>query len=654
MRKGIFRVIAAVLAVISMTVSFPIGARAATRVEASINGDEVSVRGTVRKNLSGDGFEVKDQDCGYLSMAVFDLSLMAPVTDATILELTPAQKSAESVSFETKLQMIAGFQIDISDPERYVLLGTFEKAAGFLTDQKSGSQFSYKLDFTDFTAHGNNEAIVEINRIGYIARDEAALTNGPNDDLPAVGKDGLYLRMSKDTEVMVLYKGNYTYKIEYDGRQYYTLHENIRFSNVGNADVLADNIRKIIYQQSMLADYYMYGVSDFDFNLVEGGEVTDVIELTREQLMNGQESVEKALKALLKKEKNNGVTSGEIPDAYLDAVIEEDPMDFIGQAANDLYSQGRTEAVRQREEEMKQAGDNAKTAEEYETSHGDDILKIEINKEVVGEILGKVWDSHLSDEIMNAPADEYGTAIAEKIYGEILGWDNRLPRNYEKLIECYTGNPDGLSGFDVLGDVNWGNDYADIKGSISQDELLRKYGGRLSGKMQEYIRDGSLKTLPFNYQTKNVSGYNRFLPGSLVIFEVVDFRVLSVSKKQYLGVYVGNGEFYLPGYSDSAFDTLCSKLDGIERTNGLIKIIQDRNTRPLDKNANYGFLWLCHRNISVKNVYEADIALLNDPKYSTQDNSYFPMTAMQMSQIRYREIAWQMENNWRPPKVWND
>ena len=93
MRKGIFRVIAAVLAVISMTVSFPIEARAATRVEASINGDEVSVRGTVRKNLSGDGFEVKDQDCGYLSMAIFDLSLMVPVTDATILELTPAQNS---------------------------------------------------------------------------------------------------------------------------------------------------------------------------------------------------------------------------------------------------------------------------------------------------------------------------------------------------------------------------------------------------------------------------------------------------------------------------------------------------------------------------------------------------------------------------------
>ena len=71
-------------------------------------------------------------------------------------------------------------------------------------------------------AQGSNETIVQINRIGYIAREEAALTNGPNDDLPAVGKDGLYLRLAKDTEVMVLYKGNYTYKIEYDGRQYYT------------------------------------------------------------------------------------------------------------------------------------------------------------------------------------------------------------------------------------------------------------------------------------------------------------------------------------------------------------------------------------------------------------------------------------------------
>ena len=74
----------------------------------------------------------------------------------------------------------------------------------------------------------------------------------------------------------------------------------------------------------------------------------------------------------------------------------------------------------------------------------------------------------------------------------------------------------------------------------------------------------------------------------------------------------------------------------------------------MNKNANYGFLWLCYRNISVKNVYEADISLLNDPKYSEQDDSYFPMSAMDMSKIRYNEIEWQMETSWRPPKVWSD
>lgn len=656
MKKRLLRMMAGALAALFMIVALPMQVAAATQIEASIHGNTVSVRGTIRKSLSDTGFQVKDKDCGYISLAIFDLSLMAPITDATVMELTAAQRAADQVEFETNLQMIDGFTIDVSDPNRYALLGNFEKEAGFLTRQESGSQFSYKMVFTDFTAEESNDTIVQINRIGYTAKDNAALKDGPNDDLPAVGKDGLYLQLPKDTELMVLYKGNYTYKVEYDGKQYYTLHENIRFTSSSNADALAENIRKIIYEQSMLSDFYMYGLSVFDFTLVEGGDVADVIELTREQLMSGRESVEEALKAIIKKEKVSGVTSGEVTDSYLDAVIEEDPMRIIGEAANDLYSQGKTEAIRQREEALEsiEGGSSDENIQKYEEEHADDILRIEIDKEIVGEILGKVWNSHLSDEIINAPADEYGKAIAGDIYKGILGWDNRLPQNYEKLIECYTGAPEGLSGFDVLGDINIGNDFADIKGSISQDELLREYGGRLSEMMQESIRNGNLDTLPFNYQTKNVSAYNRFLPGSLVVFEIVDFRVLSLSKKQYLGVYVGNGEFYLPGFTDSAFDTLCSKLDGIERENGLIKITQNKDKRPLNKNANYGFLWLCYRNISIKNVYEADISLLNDPKYSTQDNSYFPMTAMEMSQIRYKEVEWQMETNWRPPKVWDD
>ena len=98
-------------------------------------------------------------------------------------------------------------------------------------------------------------------------------------------------------------KGDYTYKIEYEGRQYYILDKNIRFDNSLQADALAENIRKIIYEQSMLADFYMYGVSKFDFDIVENGDVSDVIELTREQLMDGKESVEEALKAIIKKEK---------------------------------------------------------------------------------------------------------------------------------------------------------------------------------------------------------------------------------------------------------------------------------------------------------------------------------------------------------------
>lgn len=655
MKKRVLSTLSAFLVLIGAVGVFPGTVHAATNIEASVRGNTVAVRGSVGKNLSGDGFEVKDQDCGYISMALFDLGLMSPVSDATILELNSEQKVSDRVNFETSLHLIDGLSVDTSDPDRYVLLGSFEKTAGFLSDQKSGSQFSCKVVFSDFSVEESNASIVQINRTGYIAKTNAELKNGPNDEIPAVGKDGLYLRLSEGTEVLVLYKGDYTYKIEYDGKQYYTLHENIRFDNTTQSDELAENIRKIIYEQSMLADFYMYGVSDFDFTIVENGDVSDVIELTREQLMSGKDSIEEALKEILKKEKDNGVTAGDVPDAFLDAAIEEDPMQIIGKAANDLYSQGRTEAIRQRNEDLAtvENGDSEEKIQEYEEEHAQDILKIEIDKEVVGEVLGKIWDSHLADEIINAPADEYGKDIAEDIYKDILGWDNRLPQNYEMLIECYTGVPSELSGFDVLGDSNLGNDYATIKGSISQEELLREYGGRLSEFMQEAIQNGSINALPFNFQTKNVSGYNRYLPGSIVVFEIVDFRVFSLSRQQYLGVYVGNGEFYLPGYTDSAFDTLCN-LDGISRENGLIKITQNGKTNPLNKNANYGFLWLCFRNISVKNVYEVDISLLNDPKYNEQDDSYFPMTAMDMSKIRYKEIEWQLESNWRPPKVWDD
>ena len=190
--------------------------------------------------------------------------------------------------------------------------------------------------------------------------------------------------------MLVLYKGTYTYKIEYEGKQYYTNHENIRFSDSVKEDALAENIRKIIYEQSMLSEYYMYGISQFDLPTVEGGDLADVIELTREQLLEDADSVEEALKDILKKEKENGVSSGEVPDAYLDAVIEEDPMQIIGEAANDLYSNGKTEAIRERNEALKEKADEEERVEKYEEEHAEDILKIEIDKEVVGELLGKI------------------------------------------------------------------------------------------------------------------------------------------------------------------------------------------------------------------------------------------------------------------------
>lgn len=653
MIKSTKRVILTFLTVFSFLAFLPCSVKAAPQIKVSVEGENILVKGNVIKGTEGYG--ISDSDCEYVTMALFDLTMMTSVTDATVLKLTSQQMEEDRVEFESVLQIINGLNIDMSDPERYVLLGSFEKNEGVVTEQESGSQFSYKVTFENFSISESNESTVQINRTGYIAKDNAELKEGPNDELPAIGEDGLWLKLPKDTEVLVLYKGNYTYKIEYDGKQYYTYHENIRFANNTDEDVIADNIRKTIYEQSMLSEYYAYGISEFGTYTIEGGDITDVIELTREQLMGGVESVEDALKAILKKEKNNGVTSGEIPDAFLDAVIEEDPMQIIGEAANDLYSQGRTEAIREREAELetKNEENREQITENYESEHAQDILKIEINKDVVGALLGKVWDKHMSDDIINAPEDEYGLAIS-KIYKEILGWDNRLPKNYTKLMECYTGTPQGLSGFDVLNDVDSGNPYTDVKNNISQSEVIREYGDRLSEQLGEYIQEGKLECLPFSYQTKNVSGYNRFLPGSLVIFEVVDFRVLSVSKTQYLGVYVGNGVFYLPDFSETAFDTLCDKLNGIEKVNGLIKITFDNDTKPLNKNASYGFLQLCYRNISVKNVYEADLALLNDPQYNAQDESYFPMTALEMSQIRYDEIAWQLENGWRPPKVWED
>lgn len=650
------KILSIALAVISINFTALPVTMAASPIEASVYGNSIAIRGTAQKSQSADNFEVKDSECDYIALAIFDLSLMLPITDATIMRLSNEQRKNATVTFEATLQLIDGYSIDTEDPERYVLMGTFEKEATFLTTQKSGSQFSSKISFGEFESdQTGNEMLVQINRLGYIAQNDVVLKAGPNDDLPAVGKDGLYIKLSKDTEVDVLYKGRYTYKVEYDGRQYYTELDNIYFKSENEADILADRIRKIIYEQSMLADYYAYGVSQFDFSIVEGEDLSSIIELTREQLMAGSESVYEAVKEILKKEKSNGVTKGEIAESYLDAVIEEDPLRVIGEAANDLYSQGLTKATQEREEAISsKVGNQEQNIQKYELEHADDIVRIEIDKNAVGRLLGKVWDDHLSDEVINSPEDEYGLDIAEKIYQNILGWDNRMPRNYSKLIECYTGTPDGLTGFDVQGDVNLGNEYANIKGNISQHEMIRKYGKRLSEKMQEYIRNGKFNCLPFNCQTKNVSMFNRFLPGSLVIFEVIDSRVLSVSQKQYLGVYVGNGEFYLPGFSDSVFDTLCEKIDGIERVGGLIKITQNKSTSPFNKNASYGFLWLCHRNISVKNVYEADISLLNDPQYIAADDSYFPMSALRMSQIKYKEMEWQIENGWRPPKVWDE
>ena len=92
-------------------------------------------------------------------------------------------------------------------------------------------------------------------------------------------------------------------------------------------------------------------------------------------------------------------------------------MRIIGEAANDLYSQGRTDAIRQRNEALgtEEEDNTEEKIQQYEEEHANDILKIEIDQEVVGEVLGKIWDSHLADEIINAPADEYGKAVCLRI-----------------------------------------------------------------------------------------------------------------------------------------------------------------------------------------------------------------------------------------------
>ena len=637
----------------------PVTALAAgNTVEAKLSDNEILVKGSIPKNTSASGFEVSDQDCDHISAALFDLALMMPISDVTVIEMSSEQKKSSQVNIELRLQIIPGYTVNPNESGRYVLMGSFEKKEGILSEEKTGSQFSGKLIFREELELKNESAaqVVEMNRLGYIAKDKAALKAGPNDDLPAMGKDGLYLELPLNTEVIVVYKGDYTYKVEYDGEYYYTALDNIRFEAVQSKDNLADTIREMMHSQSMLKDFYMYGVSDFNLeDIQKDSDLGTVISLTRDQLMNGAESVEEALKAYLKESKNDGVSADHIVNPFLDAVIEEDPMEAIGQAANDLYSKGRTEAIRERDEALAQTEEGAtdEAKETYEEEHAGDAVNLEIDKEVIGELFGQIWDSHLADDIIRAEPDEYGQAITEKIYGEILGWNNRLPKNYGVLKECYTGTPENMTGFDVLGDCNLGNDFVNIQGDISQSEVIRKYGGRMSELFQEQLRSGALKSLPLSYQTANVSSYNRFLPGSLVVFKIWDFRVFSTSEKEYLGVYAGNGEFYLPDFSDAAFDTLCDKLDGIERVDGLIKISVKDGVNPLNKNANYGFLWLCIRNISITNVYEADLSLFNDPKYSKVDDTYFPdMDARRMSQIRYYEVQWQLDNGWRPPKVW--
>lgn len=392
---------AAVLALSSCPV--PVLAAGST-VDAKLSGSEVLVKGSVPKNTAASGFEVSDQDCDHISVALFDLSLMAPISDVTVVEMSSEQKKSSEVNIELRLQLIPGYTVNSDESGRYVLMGSFEKKAGFLSNEKTGSQFSCKLIFREELELKNESAaqVVEMNRLGYIAKDKAALKVGPNDDLPAVGKDGLYLELPLNTEVLVVYKGDYTYKVEYDGEYYYTALENIRFETVQNKDSLADTIREMIHSQSMLKDFYMYGVTDYDLeDIQKDSDLGTVISLTREQLMNGAESVEAALKAYLKECKNDGVSADHVVNPFLDAVIEEDPMEAIGQAANDLYSKGRTEAIRERDEELEQTEDGAtdEAKQAYEEKHAGDAINLEIDKEVIGELFGQIWDSHLADDM---------------------------------------------------------------------------------------------------------------------------------------------------------------------------------------------------------------------------------------------------------------
>ena len=122
--------------------------------------------------MSGEGFEVKDQDCGYVSMAIFDLGLMVPVTDATVLELNSSQMASERVEFETTLHLIDGFKIDVSDPERMYCLVVLKRQRDFYLNKRAEANLAVKLVFSDFSVEDSNKSIVQINRIGYIAREK--------------------------------------------------------------------------------------------------------------------------------------------------------------------------------------------------------------------------------------------------------------------------------------------------------------------------------------------------------------------------------------------------------------------------------------------------------------------------------------------------
>ena len=60
MKKGFKRMLALIMA-LGICISFPITTNAATSIEASVQNNTVAVKGTIGKNMSGEGFEFKDQ-----------------------------------------------------------------------------------------------------------------------------------------------------------------------------------------------------------------------------------------------------------------------------------------------------------------------------------------------------------------------------------------------------------------------------------------------------------------------------------------------------------------------------------------------------------------------------------------------------------------